>query len=390
MNWCSSLTLLTTFFLGLSLASDSRRAEPPDIATLTDVVALEKIAQTDPEEDPGRALLGRSTKELRVRAYARLGELATPESLAAAHRVEQLAKDSMPAPKTLKLGSITHPMWHFSDNEVQKPLASVKGADGVTYAVVHEYFLGDANDLYLITSTNPDDKTSWRGPYLLPQKIYRGIGEPQLQEQVPGHLVFRFMQNEPGPPGIMEGHLPSLQSAPALGEQTWHISVADVERDSDGDGLTDIEEQRLGTDPLNPDTDGDGIPDGADPCPRYSAKGAPEDEETKILQKAFFAEYGLSNSRYLILVGPKSKPIQVVSYRGRVLYLSKEREAAWKKDHPLGGIFLNWTVTRDAADEATVELHDWEGKLQAGGMTLHLKRYGAEWFVVQVVPGGVA
>src|SRR5882672_2204548 len=32
--------------------------------------------------------------------------------------------------------------------------------------------------------------------------------------------------------------------------------------DTDGDGLTDAEEIRLGTNPLNPDTDGDGIPDG--------------------------------------------------------------------------------------------------------------------------------
>jgi hypothetical protein len=32
--------------------------------------------------------------------------------------------------------------------------------------------------------------------------------------------------------------------------------------DSDGDGLTDEEERRLGTDPFNADTDGDGYPDG--------------------------------------------------------------------------------------------------------------------------------
>lgn len=35
-------------------------------------------------------------------------------------------------------------------------------------------------------------------------------------------------------------------------------------RDSDNDGLSDRREQALGLDPLNPDTDGDGTPDGAD------------------------------------------------------------------------------------------------------------------------------
>ena len=38
----------------------------------------------------------------------------------------------------------------------------------------------------------------------------------------------------------------------------------DPSSDSDGDGLTDLEEQSRGTDPLNPDTDGDGIGDAED------------------------------------------------------------------------------------------------------------------------------
>jgi hypothetical protein len=37
--------------------------------------------------------------------------------------------------------------------------------------------------------------------------------------------------------------------------------------DSDGDGLANAAEDQLGTDPLNPDTDGDGIGDGSDAYP---------------------------------------------------------------------------------------------------------------------------
>src|SRR5713226_1490455 len=46
------------------------------------------------------------------------------------------------------------------------------------------------------------------------------------------------------------------------------IPFADLERDSDGDGLTDLAEERLVTDPYSPDTDGDGLADGSDPIPQ--------------------------------------------------------------------------------------------------------------------------
>ncbi|MGC4783506.1 hypothetical protein ACLQ3A_17820 [Micromonospora zamorensis] len=41
-------------------------------------------------------------------------------------------------------------------------------------------------------------------------------------------------------------------------------SVADGAEDVDGDGLTNLDEQRLGTSPTDPDTDGDGATDGAE------------------------------------------------------------------------------------------------------------------------------
>jgi outer membrane protein OmpA-like peptidoglycan-associated protein/outer membrane protein W len=41
-----------------------------------------------------------------------------------------------------------------------------------------------------------------------------------------------------------------------------HYTVAEFEKDSDGDGLSDVREAQIGTDPNNPDTDGDGLLDG--------------------------------------------------------------------------------------------------------------------------------
>jgi len=54
------------------------------------------------------------------------------------------------------------------------------------------------------------------------------------------------------------------------------LPLAGIERDSDGDGFTDLLEAKLATDPHDPDTDGDGLRDGADDFPQASARAAPD------------------------------------------------------------------------------------------------------------------
>jgi hypothetical protein len=60
------------------------------------------------------------------------------------------------------------------------------------------------------------------------------------------------------------------------------IPFFDLERDSDGDGLTDLAEERLVLDPLNTDTDGDGVGDGWDQLPQVPWNSA-ADENAKAL-----------------------------------------------------------------------------------------------------------
>src|SRR5262249_48229056 len=48
------------------------------------------------------------------------------------------------------------------------------------------------------------------------------------------------------------------------GDEVHKYHTDPLNPDSDGDGLTDGDEIRLGTNPLNRDTDGDGIPDGVE------------------------------------------------------------------------------------------------------------------------------
>ncbi len=54
-----------------------------------------------------------------------------------------------------------------------------------------------------------------------------------------------------------------------------------LRKDSDGDGLTDIEEARLRTDPYNVDTDNDGIPDNLDLNPRCNV---PRTDRTSVYE----------------------------------------------------------------------------------------------------------
>lgn len=62
-----------------------------------------------------------------------------------------------------------------------------------------------------------------------------------------------------------------------------------LRKDSDGDGLTDIVESKLRTDPNNVDTDGDGVPDNLDMNPRY----APQRTEKTSVFEAIINNEGL-------------------------------------------------------------------------------------------------
>ena len=53
-------------------------------------------------------------------------------------------------------------------------------------------------------------------------------------------------------------------------EEIVLVEATAEEIDSDGDGLTDVQEAILNTDPLNPDTDGDGYDDGTEVANNYN------------------------------------------------------------------------------------------------------------------------
>jgi hypothetical protein len=355
-----------------------------------DVDVLEHIASASGSEDPENDQMGQSGKEHRTAAYIKLGAIGTKESLDAARCVEAGLRATPLLPATVPLGVWPHPMWHFADSEV-KPFVRVQASDGITYAIVQSDLLGNYNDLFLISSKTPNDRSSWTRPILIPNRIYRGFHDPRLKEGKSGELIFTFVQDAPGPRNIMEGELARPEKAPVLGKQTWILSLQALTQDSDGDGWTDIEEERLGLDPKNKDTDGDGIPDGQDICPNFAPKPDEEnDEDVQILQKAVTAEYGLSKSRALLLVEPGSKRFQIWGYRGPVLFLEDIQKRKAKHPHPEGAIFVSWKITEKTNNKATVSLSDYEGPLAGSSIDLKLRKFGTEWFVTGTGGGWIS
>ncbi len=149
------------------------------------------------------------------------------------------------------------------------------------------------------------------------------------------------------------------------------------------DGWTDLEEARLGIDPIDRDTDRDGIPDGMDPCPNYAApKGMGESEEIRILQKAVFATFGLTDSRHMLTVGKKSIKMHVWGYGGPVIYEENQRKRI--KIDQFGSACGNWKILKNDGLEARVEIRDSIAVDAASGREVLLKKINDKWYVISV------
>lgn len=383
--------LFAVMMFGNSLALAPRQENPfVSINGSTDIAWLERIAMSPlaaAELRPGGGLAS-NPKDLSTAAYVRLGVIGTTESIAAIKRIEARARNIVPVPAKSTPGDFIHPGWHFSDSTL-RPIVQATSADGTTYAFIVSSLMGDL-DLFLMSSRTPADNNSWTRPLLIPNSLYRGIKDPKLSLNGTDELIFSFVQEGPPPRALMEGTPDPGPKAPALGPQQWKLSIKEIEKDSDQDGWTDIEEQRLGLDPKNKDTDGDGLADGQDVCPNFSLRDEDQnDPDLKIFAKALFATFGLGGSRHLLLVGPTQKRVHMWGYAGPVIYGQDVK--SWGKKHQYGAVYVSWKIGQRINDrEVVVEITDYEGPLAAGGQNVRLRKVGDEWVVVARQPTWVA
>jgi outer membrane protein assembly factor BamB len=168
-----------------------------------------------------------------------------------------------------------------------------------------------------------------------------------------------------------------------------------IRADSDGDGLTDLVEARLGTDPNKADTDGDGIPDAADPCPNAAPRTLSDVEQ--IVAASVEARFFLEDEGVPTILSVKDvKPFELYGYSRTVLWAIPEYKSELNMLYG-GGVNIIGFHSRDlekpksetfqfSPDHKMVHtvISRYSGGLDGEGIEVTLKKFGNEWFVVDM------
>jgi len=167
-----------------------------------------------------------------------------------------------------------------------------------------------------------------------------------------------------------------------------------LRKDSDGDGLTDLVEVRLGTNPKKADTDGDGLPDAIDPCPNAAPRVRGDTEQ---IISACLESWLLGQKRVgpVVLFNREVAPFELSRHPGQVLWRQGKKRTSWKRladsgadevfflhpihTHPPKGELVEYGPDRQTA--RIVFVPDGGGCIIGHGM-FTLKKIDGEWFVV--------
>jgi hypothetical protein len=148
--------------------------------------------------------------------------------------------------------------------------------------------------------------------------------------------------------------------------------------DSDSDGRDDSDEWRLGLDPANPDSDGDGLIDGIDACPTLPLSAARNDPDARIAATAFIAAFGSPWSSSLLIPTVKMPRVHFGGYGGAVLYggpdsLVKRGDAG----------YFEWEIVNRTRTGAAVKFRA-AGRMRFESSVVYLVLRGTRWYAVAV------
>ena len=295
-------------------------------------------------------------RKLKQQALCALGKIGSNEAVGAIEAFEKWAQARFASPWDFRFGTIDVAIDHFSPLKLD-PAARYVTPAGKEWAVFKWHRFGQDN--FWITQKLADDK--WSPPIMLNLAVLPiQVQDPETDFRLKEHLA-----------------------------------------DSDQDGITDETERLFGTDPKDPDTDKDSIPDGKDSNPLTPKLNAVNDE-TEIRQAVFSVLFATCNSRDAIVMVPKvwgrdtNKPAveektpaaptfadqEYYGYPGYVLRTKDVRPG-----------FVNVTqieVKIEGPDSATADISDWEGSEAASTHHAKLKKVARKWAVVEFRLGKIS
>ena len=291
-------------------------------------------------------------------AFSHLAGTGGKEGVEAVLKARHKREARKPWNEQIDLDNLAVPTdeWH-SD----KMVATKQDAMGRTWVLLQSVILGNRQDLFIVEKRGKE----WMRP------LFTGVWRKGSNfENIKPSPTFR---------GIQVGTL-------IAGE--WIKVFPDdptLRQDADGDGLTDLVEARLGTDPHKADTDGDGLNDAVDPCPNAPPRELNDRE--KIIAASIEARFFSSKAAPPAVVSFENvAPFEIYGYDGPMLW------AEGAASHPLRAVFgggvnsirVDGITYSDDYKTAYVRVSRGSGSLNADGSKVTLKKIGNEWFVIDI------
>lgn len=256
-----------------------------------------------------------------------------------------------------------------------KLLAEKTDAAGRRWGLFQSGALGDVGDLWLAEKIDG----TWTNPRFL------GVSTSKISGFV-----------KPKPP---EAKIAGMTAAELIkGDWVALARNSEVTRDADGDGLTDLAERRLGSDPQRADSDRDGDRDEIDPWPNVSRR--PETDAERLLAAAFEARFHESESDGAsVFTSPQGvRSFEMPGRMGPTLWVTGQ-DSHWEV--PLSqryehGVGLIGFQEIDESAKGVDRLIQWNkdhtvgkvlisvyyGGLNGTGYNLTVRKFGKEWIVV--------
>jgi hypothetical protein len=309
-------------------------------------------------------------RKLKQQALCGLGLIGTKDAVAAIDDFQKWAEKTNRGPGAFHFGECDHAIDHYAPSKM-KPITVGADEKGAQWAVFPWRRYGVLS-LWAVPSTGKD---AW--------------GRPVLTDMPAGEDFVRVAAGEKSGKGADDFKLSVAGGTFTLSSESRSLSktLKLLTEDTDKDGLPDAEEVLLGTDPKNPDSDGDGAPDDQDTNP-LTPKYTKTDDLTEIRQAVFSMLFATCDSQDAIVL--------VAKERNAAKDNTEIKPFAGQEYYGFGGIVLRSDAIRDgfvnvtgfdvkieSNDTATASIHDWEGSEAASTHEAKLKKVHDKWVVVE-------